>query len=624
MTAAAPIVPVHTGSGDQYNQFVWARAGARALRAVALDEQRWLLRRFVEPSNYNEAWETLAGNGCVLLTGPAGSGRNATARMLLFRLPGPYVPLREVSDRPDQPDEPVLDASSVERGDRLLLTMTATDESWFRRLLPRLSSYRAEVRERGAHLVVVLRSGWDRSLAADLASLGVEIGRPDGLLVLRRHLRAERVVFEVSQLGDPDLLPRLTSAPIETIAALARLVRVGRDRMTGTLPDWLRAALKAVSDQDSDVLAQLRDIDDARQRALLLASAMLSGASADAVHHATTALLDAVHFPPDDRPLLARPSLTGRLTDIKIHTDTDRRIGFDTLGYDEAVRTHFWTNFPDLRPDFRDWIGTAITLPDLDGADRAELVRRFAVQVLRIDRPADLIELAVRWANADCLPQAGMAMELGLASARHGAVFRRRIYEWSIDRAIVPNLVALAIRMCVEVLALTHPEQALVRLHHLVRRQAGAAGAAAWDALLDLVDSDRRQLRRMLDRLATRLTWEADLDLFLALAKRTSPLLGSLVVREQVTTCWHAVLTRRAARGWADPVRDWLTVAVAADRGLLLGVLVAAGGDDAGVLSRLYVVARDWAREPGADREQRVQLAAELADRIDAAQGIEP
>jgi hypothetical protein len=249
------------------------------------------------------------------------------------------------------------------------------------------------------------------------------------------------------------------------------------------------------------------------------------------------------------------------------------------------------------------------------------------VQALRLDRPNDLIELATRWANAGLLPQAGQAMELGLRSGRHGAAFRRRIYDWSTDRTLTSNLVALAIRMCVDELALTHPEQALVRLHHLVRRQSGAAGVAAWDALLDLVDSDRRQLRRLLDRLATRLarptTWSADLNLFVALANRVLPLLGGLVMREQVTTCWQAVLTRRPEEFWADAVRDWLTAAVDGDRGLLLGVLVAGGGADAGALSRLYVVARDWAREPGGDRG-RVRIAAELADRIDSAQGIEP
>jgi hypothetical protein len=616
--------PVNTGSGHQNNYFgsvPWPRVGVRARRAVARDDQRRLLRRFVEPPNYNDAWETLTDNGCVLLTGTTGSGRQAAARMLLFRLRGPYVPMREVPDRPDTQDEPLLDASTVEPGDRLLLDLSATEEPYLQAVLRKLTSYRAEVRERGAHLVVVLRSGCER----DFGWLAVAIERPDGLLVLRRYLRTERIEFAADQLDN--LVPWLASAPIERIGELAMLVRVSRDRMTGTatFADWLRSAMTAVSDQDSDVAKQLRDLTDGRQRALLLASAMANGAAPDAVHHATATLLDVMRFPPDDRPALARPGLAAQLAEIGVGTDQRGRIRFDTLGYDHAVRTHFWANFPDLRTDFRDWTGTMIGLPALDGTDRDEMVARFAEQALRLDRPTDLVTLVTRWADAGLLPQAGKAMELGLADQRHGGVFRRQIYDWSVDRAITPNLAELVIRLCVDVLALTHPDQALVRLHHLARRQASPVGAEACAALLDLVDSDRRQLRRMLDRLAQKNSWAVDLDLFLALAQPDwlGSLLGSM--RMQLAAGWRAVLTRRTEQSWAFAVRHWLSAAVSGEyREPLLDVLVTAGGHHAGVLSRLYVVARDWAREPDPDRDARGGVAAELADRIDAAQGIEP
>lgn len=622
-TVVASRGPVHTGTGDQHNHlFAPSRRGARARLAVAREEQRWLLRRFIEPAHYNPAWETLSANGCVLVTGPAGSGRDATARMLLLRLPGRYVPIHDVPDRPDTPDDRPLDASAVEAGDRMLLTLTNTDDRALRTLLPRLSSYRAEVRARGAHLVIVLNPDTVSELPPDLAALAVGIRRPDDVLVLRRHLRRAGIEPDAARLADPDLAATLASVPIGTIARLAGQMRADRERQPAAgFADWLRSALATLSDQDGAAAAFLRAHPDGRQRALVLACAMLGDAPADAVHHAATALLDTTHHPPDETPALARPSFTEQLAAIGAHTDDDGRVRLDTPSLGNAIRVHFWTNFPDLRDALRDWIGTTARSAPLAPADRAALVDRFAEQALRHNRPADLSTLAARWAGHREL--SAQAIRLGLRSERHGAVFRRQLYQWSVDRALPPALAGLVIRSCMDELAVGRPDAAVVRLHHLARRQSGDAGAAARAALLDLVESDDRQLRHMLGRLAQP-AWPADLDLFLALSRpdRVAPLLSSDVVRYQVIGGWRGVLTGRSEQGWGRAARAWLANGVTGDS--LVALLVDAGAGHVGALSRLYVVARDWAREPGQDREARGRIAAELADRIDSVQGIGP
>jgi hypothetical protein len=608
--------PLHTGQGHQYifqsgPDVRNRRPPGRDRHAMARDDLIRLLRRFVPLPDTGRALAMVDENGTVLLTGARGSGRHATARMLLYRLSGPRSRLQELADRSAVPDEPVLDADAVEAGDLLLLDLSNTEDDRYRALLPRLSWYRAEISERGAHLAVVLPPDRERSLPGDLASLVVSIGRPDGLLVLRGHLRADQIPFQADQLGAPALLPYLTSGPIRDIAALATLVRTARDRAgsAGAFPDWLAVALKAMSDQDGDVATQLRDLPDGRQRALLLTSAMLSGAPADVVHHATARLLDTTGFPADDRPALARPSLSEQLSAIKVETDRAGRVRFAALGYDRAVRTHFWTNFPDLRKDFRNWIGEVSTLPAED--DRTALVVRFAEQALRHDRPNDLFVLAKRWADQ----RAEVALAAGLRDERYGWLFRRQIYDWSRDSGLSANLTEVVIRVCADVLALTHPDQALVRLQHLARRQGGPAARAA---LVELVQPDARLFRRLLDRIVADLSrpdpWSTDVDLFRAVAEPS--LVRDVGLRERLVAGWHAVLGLRP-----EAARDWLPAGTD-DR--VLSVLVAACGDRAAACNRLYAVGRDWAREAGADHGARGRIVADLADRIDAAQGIEP
>lgn len=638
--------PVHAGTGDQSNNFTFVMDetyrqlllhGRRDRRSVARDYVLWLHQRFVEPSNYGSASDRLAEAGCVVLDGPRGSGKDATARMLLYRLPEPYVPIHDVPLEQDEPDLRLLDGTTIQAGDRLVLDLSGTDDARYRTILPLVASYRAEARERNAHLVIVLGSGQDRSLPSELVSLVVEIGRPDGRTVLHRYLRTDGIPCTREQLDAPELAKHLANEPIRNLAALAKWIRTARERIAGrgTFPEWLASATKALSDKDAEVAAQLESLDGGRQRALLLATAMLSGASSDAVHDATVTLLNAVEHPADERPRLERPSMAEQLAAIEVRTDRSGRLEFDTLDYDRAVRAHFWTNYPNLRDAFREWTQQTVRLPSLSDEYKYAFVLRFTEQALRVDRPDDLTILVRGWtngSNSELLPQAAKVMEQGLGNDRYGGTFRRQIYYWSTERGLPRDLIDLLIRTCTGVLALTHPEQALVRLHHLARRQAGAA----LDALLDLVADDARLLVRLLNRLSDAFhgenRWPVDRELFRMLADpvrltddttKVRPLIASASIRVDLTSGWQAMLTGPVEL-WVGRVRDWLSAGVDNEyQDQLLAVLVDACGQRAELFGRLYLVAQGWAREPVADRAARARTAGVLFDKIDSAQGVD-
>jgi hypothetical protein len=648
-----PHGPVHTGTGYQFNGPAFFldsfQRVERNRRVVAREHLHWLNQRFVEPDRYSRAWERLADNGSVLLTGAPGSGRRSTAQMLLYLLDPNRVQIRELPDADpwDPSGEPVLDTSAVGAGQHLLLDLSTRDEPYCAMVLGLLSSYRDVVRDRGAHLVVVLPYSRKHYLGSEFGSSVVDIVRPQGTEVFRRYLRCDGVARS-AQLDVDELTMLLQSEPMRHIAELAGLVRLAKElEPKKEFPHWRDEALAALTQRSGQVIEKVKDLRSGQQPgqrcALLLATAMFSEMHADAIFACTSLLCELVGHTVDDRPRLQQEGFAEQLTEIGAETGDAGRVRFTLLAYDRAVRTHFWTNFPDLREVFRNWVRTALGHSTLSSEDRDKVVSRFAEQALRTDRPDDLRHLGEHWATrtdvrwpSPLLRQASRAVELGLIDERYGPFFRRQLYTWSREAGLGDDLAQVVVQMCSEVLAPTHPEQALVRLHHIVRRHSGATGKAARDALLVLADRDRRLCRRLLDRvtIGPRANDDeaADLALFLDLADpaqltdfqgRTQPLIADKTVRGQLVTGWNAVLDGPSSLRCARRLQTWLAHEDDHDRESLLDVLVEAchGRDD--LLSSLYVIARDWAYAPGDRQAERTGIADQLNNKIDYAQGID-
>ncbi|MFE4451886.1 hypothetical protein [Streptomyces sp. NPDC056796] len=631
---------MHSGGGDQNNAYYYSigpreplvRAGVDR-REIVREHRRRLAKCFVWPGGYAEAADRLARPGAVvLLEGPSGIGRRSAATMLLV---GESVPGSRVEELPAVREEESLDPSP---DDRYLLDLSNTGDSDYPAAQRTLMSYRALAEESGARLVAVTPSGMEWMLDAELAPLAVHLERPGGRAVFSRHLRVRGVRFEHEQLDHGDLPHLFRTAPMRELDRLAGLVVQARNRAgRGTdFEHWRDEALAAATNWSQQVAGDLRQHRDADERALLLAASMASGGPADTVLSAAHSLLGVLGHPEDETPRLARAGLDEQFEELSLAREDDGRVRFGRLAYDDAVRRHFWENFPDLRADFRDWVGECMELPGLGAEDRARLVARFAEQALRTDRPDDLHLLIEQWthpsAEGRLRAEAAAALELGLSHERYGALFRSHVYQWVTTACRAPDLARVLTVVCRQVMAVTHPEQAMVRLRHLALRQENPENikAAARSALLELARGNRRLYGRLVHRLLPRAK-PADGGLEVLLAMLDPAELSVHPPWQAFVFAWRAVMAGKPARAWSPSVQRWLAALTLRQTGeeVLNALLLAAYGDR-DLLNQLYVTTCDWAESEPADmpehllvqRDDRMRTADRFCREIDLAQGV--
>ncbi|MFE0737624.1 hypothetical protein [Streptomyces sp. NPDC058855] len=635
VTVNDPRGPVNNGTGAQYVYYGaapdWAaRKRVEALR-IAREDRIRLADRFVPPLGYRTAADRLEKPGSVvLLDGRPGSGRRAAAIMLLHGLGEdggvdeqdvrfeelPYVEdKREPSLAPGEGDRFLLDLSGI------------TDAETYVKAQHRLAVRRSQVREAGAHLAVVLPADLEHAHVPDFEPDTVRLGRPRGLAVLTRHLRMDRLPFRTPDLGGPEIRALCERSPMRELARFARLVRTAHDdgRFGTDFADWLGQAMRAVTDRAGEVRAQVRAVGTAADRALLLTAAMFEELHADSVYEAWHCLMRTVKHEEEATTELGRRDFGERLKTLGIARDADGRLRFKRLAYAEAVRAYFWENFPGVRDDLRDWIGDAAGDRRLTTDDRVNVVVRFAERSLAAGRPDDLFVLVARWANSaprtTCDPRSLAALELGLAHEKFGAEFRQRIYAHVTSGSLSDGLARVLTAACAKSIAATHPDQAVVRLHHLAMRKGEVAGEAQ-EALLDLTGQDRRLYRLLIDRVRDRLgrephKTEAHLHLL-------SELLGHDRAPEpppwpDLFLGWETVFSHPPAKFWRPLVTSWLN-AVTDDptQDMALGVMVAATHGRPAPLHRLYALTCDWAGT--ARHSARAAVAALFWQHIDHAQ----
>ncbi|PJN28706.1 hypothetical protein CG717_21755 [Streptomyces sp. CB02613] len=635
-----PQGPVHSGGGDQNNTYYYSiglreplvRAGVDRLEIVR-EHRRRLAKCFVWPGGYARAADRLAQPGAVvLLEGAPGVGRRSAATMLLM---GVSVPGSRIEELPTVREEEPLDASP---DDRYLLDLSSVGDGDYPAAQRTLMSYRALVEESGARLVAVTPPGLEWMLDAELAPLAVYLERPSGRAVFSRHLRVWGVRFEHEQLDHGDLPHLFETAPVRELDRLAGLVVQARGRAgPGTnFEHWRDEAVAAATNWSQQVAGDLRQHRGAEERALLLAASMTSGGPADSVLSAAHSLLDVLGHPQDETPRLARAGLGEQFEELALAREDDGRVRFARLAYDDAVRRHFWENFPDLRADFRDWVGACMELPGLGAEDRARLVARFAEQALRTDRPDDLHLLIEKWTHPSAAGQlraeAAEALELGLSHERYGSRFRSHVYQWVTTARMAPDLARVLTVVCRQVMAVTHPEQAMVRLRHLALRQENPEDirATARSALLELARGNRRLYGRLVHRLLPRARpADGGLEILLALLDpaelRVHPPWQAFVFT------WRAVMAGKPVRAWSPSVQRWLAALTRRRAGeeVLNALLLAAYGDR-DLLNQLYATTCDWAESEPADmpeglrarRDDRVRTADRFCREIDLAQGV--
>ncbi|WP_433375817.1 hypothetical protein [Streptosporangium sp. CA-115845] len=611
---------VHTGNGNQIISL--GEATGKDPRRIADDQLLWFRQRFLSPGGFTRAGAVLESHGTVFLDGTPGTGRRTAAWILLGELYSGSETFHELllKDKP-----PYLKTSQVGEGALVLVDLSAiTSEQAWTEVQGELPDLRKVVHERGAHLVAILPTRRVERLGADLGAYRVEITRPAGIGVLQRYLRMAGI-----PVAETDSAPQATSGfllrspSMQEIADFAALVVEARTTAgsAGGFAAWCESALAALDNHQGKLVADdLVKLRKGPQRALLLATAMLHGAHIDVIHRATAAMLEGVKYPQDERPLLERADLAARFQKIGATPDASGQVRFDKLGYDSAVRTHFWTHRPELREPIQKWVGDAVGLTGLETDDRDKLIKRFAELCLH-DRYRDLLltlisQCAKDTGNGFRTSAAVQALRRGLQHEQHSRFFRKKIYEWSRETNLPKGLTEVLVVACWQVMAVRHPDQAMVRLHHLARRERGTTHARA--ALMQLVGADAQLRVRMLERLVERLQleeWPIDADLFVEFADpapltATGPRMRAPLsdpgLRERLITGWSIAFHRCPYEVWRTQVERWIRTASDDEphREYLLDTLVAGGGQRADLLARLHVITRDLDR-PGTDGQER-------------------
>ncbi|MFH8408462.1 hypothetical protein ACH4FX_27210 [Streptomyces sp. NPDC018019] len=588
----------------------------------------------------DRARATLRDYRTTLVTGPPGSGRSATAKQLLYEQRGTGGRFVRLSDRPEEGGSRVLHPDDVQNADLMLLDLTAADQGVVNQVQREMPEFRAAVQKHNAYLTVALPP--DTALQAEMNDLHTSIERPPAFRVLRKHLRAGGIIVETAELATPDLAEFLAQAHMREVAQFADLIHQYRDRGPGHFHEWLRRALSVTTERRDEVRKAVARLPAAK-RALLFACALLHGSRGHVVHRAAAELLRVAAETHAVQAPLSRAALSVRLKEVGAEMTTDGRVTFRALRYDEAVGDSLWDDFPDLLPALSPWVDGLVRAPDLEDRERADLVHRYARQCLRTDRPGELSDAAVAWMAQDTpnwLNRAAYtALSDGLSHEQHGGHFRARVYEWSTNRQLSPGLVRVLVGVCADVMAVQHPDSALVRLLHLARREPRTTECAARDALFRLAFSERRLTRRLLDRVHR--AWASPLsrwqrirvsELFLHLADpghfcdasgRARPLIAETAVQAQLTAGWRATFALRPFAECGSRVADWLRTAreEASPRDALLDVLVASCVADGDLLGHLYTT--DWhLARSGEDGESAAQVSELLWNKINAAQGL--
>ncbi|MFF4198957.1 hypothetical protein [Nonomuraea sp. NPDC001831] len=601
--------PIHAGSGN-LNYFE-AATQSRDPRFAFIEELDWLWRRFVHPPGYGKANDLLEFHRTVLLSGEPGSGRVATAKALLRGLSSGDERFHELAWQGDEDTGRYrLEPAAVGDDDRVWLDLTQLDDRGWREFQDELSSVRKMIAERSALLVVVLPGKDGHEVWPEFTRLHAGIRRPNAHEVLRRHLRMAEVPDAVSS-PLPEFLRK--NPPLRDVARFADFVRLAylKDPRRN-YEAWYKAAESARTGHDAAVAEMVAKLRSGPERALLLASAMLHGAHVDHVYDAAMKLLSTVSYA-DESHLLERSDLLESLKGIGAELDDRGHVRFEELGYDAAVRAHFWHHMPELRSGIRQWVGKMIDRTDLGDKARDFLVEHFADQCLHPRYRQILVDAVAEWTGGATVYRrqvaADRALQQALKDEQHGGFFRKQIYNWATDDHLSEALSEVVIMMCVKVIALSHPDQAIVRLHHRARRESRSN---ARTALLELVSGDPWFRWLLLARLTkplegSRKEYERDPGLFLELvdpvAFTTSddhnrPLVAEAEVRDMLANGWRRVFLELDEPAWQGQMRRWLVVACHDDRhrNSLIDVLVSAGDQRRTILGRLYSEARAVSR----------------------------
>ncbi|MGW0392059.1 hypothetical protein ACWDYJ_14445 [Streptomyces sp. NPDC003042] len=402
----------------------------------------------------------------VVLTGEAGSGRRTTALRVL----------RDVGVKGDNTRSLVLDwdrprteqiPSTPDHGFILDLSGYSILPADF---YQGLSSYQKDSAARGAYLVILTTiEAWRPGTRASVPR--VDQVQPSAIEVARAHLRYVKS-DRLGWLADGTDLAGLlgpTTQPSDAVR-LARIVAEGEpdgeQNAKGEFGDW--------QDYLTDWFNLHEGVEHLRDRALLIATALLEGLPAGVVMAAADKLFNLVEgiLPPGGP--LAGPDLQVRLDNVGA-----RRVGGDGLslskdrhGLHEAVLSHVWSQRPPLREVLLRWASDITAQGGVAGKYRervAEAITRLAAG------PGGQAVLGIvkEWTAMDSAAHRRLAVGVLENTATHpgiGVAVRKYLYDTAKQKNLAEAQAMTVAEVCAGSLGHAFPRVALTRLRLLASR----------------------------------------------------------------------------------------------------------------------------------------------------------
>ncbi|MFF3459692.1 hypothetical protein ACFYXH_36435 [Streptomyces sp. NPDC002730] len=492
----------------------------------------------------------------LVLCGEAGTGRRTAALRALCQA---GVPRKRISWLVLDWDRPRTEQIPHTAGHGFILDLTGyrMHEDFY----TGLADYQQQAQAAEAVLVILADpSGWNPGTLATVPT--VHLARPSAVQVAEAHLRhlaAGRVDWLTNDPLD-GLLAQAASA--SEGARLARLIAQvkGDDRsaVKQQFTDW--------HDHLEGWFEKHSAPGDLRERALLVAAALLEGVPADVVLGAADRLFSEVGGELPRGGALSGRDLDKRLEAICASPTGDEGISLEEKqrGLSEAVLKYVWRQRPQLRPVLLEW-ASQISAPNGVAVLHLRRITDCLVQLSLLPGGSTVRSVASKWIETGHEAHRQLAVEILETMALHpvtGVAVRKQLYSWAYHKTTSKQLTAAVAAICAGRLGQKYPRVALTRLRLLAARDDAQARDGVADAVRTLA-SDPEQRVLVLSEIVD---WAESTDstihkagasTFLALTDITSDTLLPLPApQESADEAPDALAGQLFVRGWRAALRE--------------------------------------------------------------------
>jgi hypothetical protein len=418
----------------------------------------------------------------IVLTGEDGTGRRTTALRML----------RDAGVAADHIQRLLLDWDRP-RAEQLPFTPQhgfVLDLSSYSRLpddfYQGIGGYEKEARAAGARLVILATPAtWRPRNLVNVPR--IEHVAPPVLDVAHAHLkelRAERLPWLDKETGLGGLLASATS-PDDGVR-LAEIIAESEDNGQ----EAAKAEFEGWKDHLQNWFETHNESDQLRDRALLIATALLDGVRSDVVMAAADQLFQQVKGSLPPGGALAGPDLRERVEIIKaVRTGGDGlSLSEERHGLDEAVLSHVWSQRPHLRGELLRWASQITTSQGVAAKYRAQVAAALTHLATAPGGQA-VLKIVSDWIASDNEAQRRLATEVLENTATHpaiGAVVRKHLYDVAGQKGLSDAHARTVAEVCAGQLGHTFPRVALTRLRILAGRSDRRGASAVAEAVRTL------------------------------------------------------------------------------------------------------------------------------------------